>query len=1010
LDPPRTPAAQAVAAPPTLEASADLPPRFGRFEVRRYLGEGAFGRVYEAYDPSLRRAVALKVAKPEQLGSPERVERFQREARAAATLTHPHIVGVFEAGQDGPHHYIASAFVPGHSLEKALHERSGPLPVREAVELVRKLAEALAYAHRAGVVHRDVKPANVLLRQDGEPLLADFGLATRADEARLTQGEKALGSPGYMAPEQWRGQAGPPSDQYSLGCLFFELLSGQLPFAGMDAGHLMFLHLNEPAPSPRKGRPELPRDVETICVKCLEKEPERRYADCQELADDLRRWLEGEPIRARRLGVAEQVWRWCRRKPLLASATATLALALATVAVLAVLVALAARRDRLRLQQALFEQARAERLAGNRHRALELIAEAARSGSNDDLRQEAIQALTSSGTRFVQEVGAGSDAIHPVLELPGPFEPLPEYAFRFPQLSHGLINLIRGADGSAELVFDGKKLVVLPPHLGLPRKSFLSEDERWLAFRDATEPDQLRLWDCRRRVLHGRLPGCGDLALIGNRTGFLSGIAFSPDGVLLASTHARAGEYVLQLNEIDSKRTLMTRDGLLVAGWSSDGRFLLTSSKLSLVGSAPPRNTVSFQRDPDPGVQIGTKFAQVWEVSCPVPTYQVREPISRLRFRSDGRQLAVNDTLWDVQPANARVALQQTTLVAPGCVLWFRGTEVWGLSPVGKADRDRLARRRGSDPVGEPDILRGTPEVCVLAARVAALVPGPGALPGVGGLFTDLGPTRWDRPRIVGLHPASPEVVLAPPTPPRLVWSVRPESRGITLLCPYRIAWSRDGTKLLVVVMAGREALELDQRRGFNRSKLWNSPECVVEAWDIPSGNRYPLTLPKGAWMDIAWHPEGCRFATAGPRGIQIWDLATSAELVTVSRERADHVVWSDDGRYLLVVRADKKAAVYTEEGRETCAWSALGKDWFAFSLSGEGGYVATGGEDGLIHIWDLAGGREVTRWKAHDAAVTALTFSPDGTLLVSGAEDGAVRVWNLPWIRAELRQLGLDW
>jgi hypothetical protein len=278
--------------------------------------------------------VALKVAKPEQMSSPERIERFRREARAAATLTHPHIVGVFDSGQDGPQHYIASAFVLGRSLEKVLEEQAGrPLSVREAVDLVRKLAEALAYAHRQGVVHRDVKPSNVLLGQDGEPLLADFGLATRADEARLTQGEQALGSPGYMAPEQWRGQAGPASDQYSLGCLLFELLTEHLPFSGGNAGHFMFLHLNEPVPSPRRDRPRLPRDLETICLKCLEKEPARRYPDCQELADDLRRWLEGEPIRARRLGVRERLVRWARREPRLAIAVSVAVLALVGLAV-----------------------------------------------------------------------------------------------------------------------------------------------------------------------------------------------------------------------------------------------------------------------------------------------------------------------------------------------------------------------------------------------------------------------------------------------------------------------------------------------------------------------------------------------------------------------------------------------------------------------------------------------------------------------------------------------------
>jgi formylglycine-generating enzyme required for sulfatase activity len=298
-----------------------------RFDILRFVGEGGFGWVYEAFDPTLKRVVALKVAKPEQLSSAERVARFQREASSAATLAHPHIVGVFDAGQDGPHHYIATTFVAGRSLHALLGDNPGRgLPPRDAAGLVRKVAEALSYAHKSGVVHRDVKPSNVLLNDRGEPMLADFGLAARADETepRLTQQGLGVGTPQFMAPEQWRGEAGPASDQYSLGCVLFELLTGRLPFEGRNEAHHMFLHLNEPALSPRTLRPDLPRDLETICLKCLEKDPGRRFSDCQDLADELRRWLEGEPIRTRRTGTLEKAAKWCRKRPTTAALLAAL--------------------------------------------------------------------------------------------------------------------------------------------------------------------------------------------------------------------------------------------------------------------------------------------------------------------------------------------------------------------------------------------------------------------------------------------------------------------------------------------------------------------------------------------------------------------------------------------------------------------------------------------------------------------------------------------------------------
>lgn len=290
---------------PNHPVASFIPDLIGRFQIRRLLGEGAFGWVYEAFDPVLRRQVALKVAKPEQLATPTRQARFEQEAQAAAKLAHPHIVTVYDNGQDGEYHYIASAYVPGRSLAKVM--RSGKeedrFTVLKAVQLVRKLAEALAYAHNEGVVHRDVKPSNVLVRADGEPMLTDFGLAARADrDVALTQVGQFVGTPEYCAPEQWNRNAGPASDQYSLGCILYELLTGERPFAGTSVAHYVLLHTTVAVSSLRTHRAELPEDLERICLKCLEKEPRLRYADCQELAEDLRRHLERETAQARQGG------------------------------------------------------------------------------------------------------------------------------------------------------------------------------------------------------------------------------------------------------------------------------------------------------------------------------------------------------------------------------------------------------------------------------------------------------------------------------------------------------------------------------------------------------------------------------------------------------------------------------------------------------------------------------------------------------------------------------------
>jgi len=318
----------------------------GDYELLEEIARGGMGVVYRARQVSLNRLVAVKLLLAAEFSRD--TQRFRREAELAASLNHPNIVFIYEVGEHGGQPYFSMELIEGRSLAELCHEQ--PLEAQRAAGLARTIAEAVHFAHERHLLHRDLKPSNVLVDTTDVPHVTDFGLAKRSDgDANLTLSGQVIGTPNFMSPEQaspGTGEIGPASDIYSLGALLYHLITGRPPFLSETiTATLHQVAESEPA-SPRLLLPTVPKDLETICLKCLEKEPRQRYPTAKELADDLGRFLRDEPIKARQAGVVEKVWRWCRRNRALATSTAVVAALVVTVAIGSTIAAVRINRER----------------------------------------------------------------------------------------------------------------------------------------------------------------------------------------------------------------------------------------------------------------------------------------------------------------------------------------------------------------------------------------------------------------------------------------------------------------------------------------------------------------------------------------------------------------------------------------------------------------------------------------------------------------------------------------
>ncbi len=323
-------------------------PYVSGYDILGELGRGGMGVVYKARQRKLNRLVALKMVLAGGHAGPEQLARFQIEAQAVAALQHPNIVQIYEVGESDSLPHFSLEYVDGAPLDKALAGK--PQVPKDAARLLETLSHAMHFAHQHGIVHRDLKPANILVSSEGVPKITDFGLAKQLEgDSSQTKEGALMGTPSYMAPEQARGEfkdLGPAADVYSLGAMLYEMLVGRPPFLGATPFETIFQVIKEEPVPPSRLIPKLPQDIETICLKCLQKEPSKRYATAELLAEDCRRFVSGEPILSRPISPVERLWRWCRRNPRVAGLIATVASLLVVVAIGSTVSALTIAQER----------------------------------------------------------------------------------------------------------------------------------------------------------------------------------------------------------------------------------------------------------------------------------------------------------------------------------------------------------------------------------------------------------------------------------------------------------------------------------------------------------------------------------------------------------------------------------------------------------------------------------------------------------------------------------------
>jgi WD40 repeat protein len=1014
------PAAPVVAGPQDAAVSVSVP----GYEIECVLGRGGMGVVYKARHLALKRTVALKMVLAGGHAGPQERARFRLEAEAVARLQHANIVQIHEVGEADGHPYCALEFVEGGNLAGKLQGQ--PLPAREAAKLVGTLARAMQLAHSRNVVHRDLKPANVLLTADGTPKITDFGLARQLDsDSGATQAGAVMGTPSYMAPEQASGrahEAGPAADIYALGAILYECLAGRPPFKGQTVVETLDqVRTQEPVP-PSRFQPAVPLDLETICLKCLRKEPEKRYTSAAELADDLVRYQHGEPIQARPVGRMERSVKWVKRNPVVAGAGAFAVLTLASGITFGYLkyreTEAALARESLRVTE------RDEAL-GKRDTALGDAKEA-----NDKLTHRlGVSAMVLANAAYdSRDYKLAADRLEQVPEEQRGWE----WRYLKRLLNGGIFTLHGHTVPVTSVAFspDGTRVVT---GTGLQ-----------------TSTREAKVWDARTGMylfdLKGHPPAAG--------RGEEMSVAFSGDGkrILIADKTARVYDATTGALQLELK---VHGDGVNCAAFSPDGTRIATGSRVDNAGlvnvwdartgkavfdwRAHETGTTRLAFSPD-GTRIVTggwdQALRVWETQTGKLLLEAKgmtDYDSGVTFSPNGKRIVAGR-----DDGTARVIDAQTGAVLlelkgrPRAVGLFRMTT--GLSVAYSPDGTRIATGGGSGNRWASSYSSAS----VWDARTGAELL---ELKGHTGLVMSVAFSPDGERIITGSWDGTAKVWDARTGTPRL------QLEGINGTVA-SAAFSPDGTWLVTGGYVGGgpfigEATVWDARTGMPKFALqgikgaFQSVAIGKEGTRIVTGGGDPSPDDKASIREatvwnartgtalvelkgltegvnsVAFSPEGTRIVTAGlanvnsggwevkvcdaEKGTVLLDLSERPSGITGGRfsVRGGSVAFSPDGKQIATAFARVVKVRDARTGAVLVEMKDNKRPVLSVAFSPDGTRIAAGRSDNAATVWDAQTGTAPVELSGHVGMVSSVAFSPDGKRVVTGSGDTTVRVWD---------------